>query len=95
MIIEFHVSPNPPGEASQYEHVEAAIGEVQKSGLQHEVGALGTTFEGTPDEVWALLRKAHEATLVSGANSCITEVRIFQRNGDDAPLMSKLVAPFR
>lgn len=95
MIVEFHVSPNPPGDATKYEHVEAAIAVVQNSELTSEVGALGTTFEGSPDEVWALLRKAHEATLASGAQSCITEVRIFQRNGDDSPLMSTLVAPFR
>ncbi len=44
MIMEIHVSPNFPGDASQYQHVEAAIAEIQSSGLNHEVGALGTTL---------------------------------------------------
>ena len=54
MIIEVHCAPNPPGtDASQYEHIDAAIAEAQSSGLNYEVGALGTTIEGTSDELWS------------------------------------------
>lgn len=96
MIAEIHCSPNPPGnESSQYEHVEAAIAHAQKSGLKYEVGALGTTIEGSPDEVWPLLRRMHEATLESGATSIITNIRFGQRAGDDEPRMDALVAKFR
>ena len=81
MIAEIHVSPSPAGTAdNRYEHVEAAIEVVQRSGLHHEVGALGTTFEGDPDAVWAALRAAHEAVLRSGANGVITSIRL----GDQA-----------
>jgi uncharacterized protein YqgV (UPF0045/DUF77 family) len=81
MIAEIHVSPSPAGTAdNRYEHVEAAIEVVQRSGLHYEVGALGTTFEGDPDAVWAALRAAHEAVLHSGANGVITSIRL----GDQA-----------
>ena len=69
MIAEIHVSPSPAGTPDdRYQHVEAAISAVRGSGLHHEVGALGTTFEGDADEVWATLRAAHEAVLASGAD---------------------------
>jgi uncharacterized protein YqgV (UPF0045/DUF77 family) len=96
MIIEIHVAPNPPGtDESRYEHIEAAIAEAQDCCLNYEVGALGTTVEGPDDELWALLRRMHEATLKSGASSVITNVRIAQQAEDDGPQMKKLVAPFR
>ena len=96
VIAEIHCAPNPPGnDQSQYAHIEAAIALAQQSGLTFEVGALGTTFEGTPDQVWQLLRRMHESTLESGAQSIITNIRIGQRNGDDVAVMDDLVAPFR
>lgn len=102
MLAEIHVSPNPPGTADdRYAHVEAAIGVVQASGLHHEVGALGTTFEGDPDAVWATLRAAHEAVLAAGATTLITSIRLGQRqpSADDTPVgewqMDRLTAKFR
>jgi uncharacterized protein YqgV (UPF0045/DUF77 family) len=95
MIIEVHCAPNPPGtDASQYEHIDAAIAEAQSSGLNYEVGALGTTIEGTSDELWSLLRRMHEATLKSGATSVITSVRIAEAQ-DDSFRMESLVSSFR
>ena len=57
--------------------------------LNYEVGALGTTVEGPDDELWALLRRMHEATLKSGASSVITNVRIAQQAEDDGPQIEK------
>ena len=104
MLAEIHVSPNPPGTADvAYAHVEAAIAVVAASGLHYEVGALGTTFEGAPDAVWATLRAAHEAVLASGATSVITSIRLGGRAADDvandadsgAWRMEQLTAKFR
>ena len=95
MIAEIHVSPSPAGTpANRYEHVEAAIAVVQASGLHHEVGALGTTFEGEPDEVWATLRAAHDAVLASGADGVITNVRLGDRSADPNTIEG-LTAKFR
>ncbi len=79
VIAEIQVAPSPPGTADDpHAHVEAAIAVIQSSGLRYEVGALGTTLEGSPDAVWATLRAAHEAMLAAGATGGISHVKIAQ-----------------
>lgn len=85
MIAEIQVLPSPPGTAGdRYAHVDAAIRALQASGLQMEVGALGTTIEGSPDDVWAALRTAHEATLAAGAEGVVTVIKVAEGAGDGA-----------
>ncbi len=91
MIAEIQCLPTPTGTPeSAYAHIDAAIAVVADSGLTYEVGALGTTFEGPPDEMWTVLRRAHEATLgtgdepSSGAGSVVTVLKVFQTAPDDA-----------
>ncbi|MBT1035337.1 thiamine-binding protein [Canibacter sp. lx-45] len=80
MLIQAHVEPSPSGdERGTYEHVEAALRIIETSGLDYMVGALGTSIQGDPDECWALMRKLHEATLESGANSVSTSFLIMQK----------------
>ncbi len=77
MIAELHVAPDPAGSPDDpYTHIEAAIAIIAGSGLRYEVGALGTTFEGPDDDVWDVLRAAHEACLASGADRVITSIRL-------------------
>lgn len=99
MIAEIHVQPSPSGTSdNRYEHVEAAIAVIQHSGLHYEVGALGTTFEGESDEVWATLRAVHEACIGSGADGVISNVRVAERAsspGDAPPSMVALTGKFR
>jgi uncharacterized protein YqgV (UPF0045/DUF77 family) len=79
VIAELQVVPSPPGtRISRWAHVDAAIAAVSESGLKFEVGALGTTFEGPPDAVWAALRRAHEAALVSGADGVIAVIKLYE-----------------
>ncbi len=95
MIAEIHVSPSPAGTSEdRYAHVEAAIAVIQASGLRYEVGGLGTTFEGEPEDVWAALRAAHEAVIVSGADGLITSIRLGQHAVDDITI-DALTAKFR
>ncbi len=96
MIVEVECLPTPPGtEASPYAHVEAAIAIIQESGLAYEVSALGTTFEGDPDEVWPAVRAVHEACLRAGAKSVVTIIKAFQSAAEDGPTMSSLTSKFR
>ncbi len=79
MIVELQCLPSPAGRPDDpHAHVEAAIAVIQGSGLHYEVGPLGTTLEGEPDEVWPVLRQAHEACLAAGAQSSISVVKIAQ-----------------
>ncbi|MEZ5260922.1 MAG: thiamine-binding protein [Acidimicrobiales bacterium] len=52
---------------------------IAASGLHYEVGPLGTSVEGEPDEVWSVVRRAHEATLVAGAEGVVSVIKVAQR----------------
>jgi uncharacterized protein YqgV (UPF0045/DUF77 family) len=95
MIVEVQCLPTPAGTPEDpHAHVEAAIAVIQASGLRYEVGALGTTVEGEPDEVWPLLRRIHEACLAAGAEREITLVKVAESHG--RPLtMEGLTRKFR
>ncbi len=93
MIIEIQVLPTPAGTADDpHAHVEAAIAVIAASGLTYEVGPLGTSVEGSPDQIWPLLRSAHEATLAAGATSTISVIKVAE--GIERS-MSDLTAKFR
>lgn len=94
MLINAHVGPTPIGdERGPYENVEAAIRVIEASGLEYEVGALGTTVQGSPDECWKLMRELHEACLKNGASKVMTHFRIFETSDSDSEAsMSELAA---
>jgi len=76
VIVEIQCLANPPGTAAdRYKHVDAAIAVIQESGLTYEVGALGTTIEGEPEDLWPLVRAVHEACLAAGAESLVSVVK--------------------
>ena len=95
MIVELQVLPFPPGTPEvRYAHVEAAIAVIVASGLHYEVGPLGTSVEGSPDELWALARRVHESTLASGARTCVSIIKV--ADGPDLPTrMADLTDPHR
>lgn len=96
MIAEIQVLPRPSGTSDDpHAHVEAAIAVLGESGLHHEVSALGTTIEGPPDQVWAVLRAAHEATMAAGAEFVISVVKLAEGAGDSGPTMDRLTRKFR
>ena len=96
MIAEIQCLASPPGTAEdRYAHIEAAIAVIQGSGLRYEVGPLGTSVEGDPDEIWPLLRAVHEACLTAGATSIVSVVKVEQSAGPTPPTMESLTAKFR
>jgi len=97
VIAELQVVPTPPGtQTDRWVHVEAAIAEVADSGLTFEVGPLGTTVEGPPDEVWTAIRRAHDATLASGATAVISVVKFYEtRDPADQATMDDLTGAHR
>jgi len=96
MIAELQVLPRPSGtDDDPHAFVEAAIAAIGAAGVHHEVSALGTTLEGSPDEVWAVLRAAHEATLSVGAAFTISFIKLAEGVDDGGPTMDRLTAKFR
>ena len=95
MRVEIQVLPSPAGtDTARYAHVDAAINRIQESGLTFEVGPLGTSIEGTPEQLWPLLRAVHEATMESGAGSVMSVIKIGQAV-DRGPTMTDLTGKFR
>lgn len=79
MIVEIQCLPSPAGTPEDpHAYVEAAIAVIEGSGLHYEVGPLGTSLEGEPDDVWPLLRQVHEACLAAGAGSAVAVIKVAQ-----------------
>jgi len=97
MLVEIQVLPDPTGTTGHaYRHVDAAIARIAGAGVRYEVGALGTTLEGTPDELWPLVRAAHEATLASGADQVVTVIKVAESGHDASALtMARLTGRHR
>ncbi|WP_062212716.1 thiamine-binding protein [Demequina oxidasica] len=96
MIAEIQVLPRPIGTAdNRYAHVDTAIAAISDSGLSYKVGGMGTTIEGTPDQIWALLRTVHEATLTAGAEGCLSVIKVSGSAADDGPSVQDLVGKHR
>ncbi|MDE0572075.1 thiamine-binding protein [Demequina sp. B12] len=96
MIAEIQVLPRPIIKTEQcFKHVDAAIAAISASGLKYEVGAMGTTIEGTPDQIWPLLRTVHEATLHSGAEGCMSIMKVSGAADDNGPSVHDLVDKHR
>lgn len=96
MIAEIQVLPRPVGTPQdRYAHVDAAIAVIAASGLAYEVGAMGTTVEGAPDAVWTMLRAVHEATLASGAEGCLSVIKVSGAADDSGPSVRDLVGKHR
>jgi uncharacterized protein YqgV (UPF0045/DUF77 family) len=93
---ELQVLPNPSGTSDDpHAHVDAAIAMLAHADLHHEVSALGTTLEGSPDAVWAALRAAHEATLAAGSKVTISVIKLCEGTDDAGPTMDHLTAKYR
>ena len=97
MLAEIQCLPNPPGtNADQYLHINNAIDVIVSSGLTYEVGALGTTIQGTSDEIWNICRLVHEATIYSGSDSVVTVIKIAETDDDNSDFtIDSLVGDYR
>lgn len=96
MIVEIQCLPSPMGVPDDpHAHIESAIAVLVASGLHYEVGPLGTTFEGSPEQVWPLLRAVHEAVLTAGADSTVSVVKIAEGSPGAGRSMDSLTHKFR
>ncbi len=99
MIAELQCLPTPSGTPDDlHAHVEAAIAVIQRSGLTHEVGPLGTSIEGPPEPVWAVLREAHDAALAAGADRILSVIKVYEGTDEGTPqatTMDRLTRKFR
>ncbi len=48
------------GKESLSEDVSKVIDVIDKSGIEYRLTSMGTIVEGSPDDVWDLIRKCHD-----------------------------------
>jgi uncharacterized protein (TIGR00106 family) len=79
VLAEFSVTPVADGPIKPF--IDSAIQQIEKSGLKHEVGPLGTTVQGDLDQVLFAIKQAHTAVLDQGVERVVTEIRIDEKKG--------------
>lgn len=79
MIVEFSIVPLGTGD-SVSNAVADVLDIVDMSGLAYKLNPMGTVVEGEWDEIMALVKRCHEATL-KGAPRVVTNVKIDDRPG--------------
>ncbi|MAG35716.1 MAG: hypothetical protein CL878_05660 [Dehalococcoidia bacterium] len=92
-VADIQVVPQGPDRATTYALIDRAIDVIEGSGLHYEVGAMSTTFEGDPAQVWEVLRQVHQAALSAGAPSQLTTIRLIE--SADGPTMNEKTGKFR
>ncbi|HEY3211310.1 MAG TPA: thiamine-binding protein [Actinomycetota bacterium] len=60
-------------------YVAAALEEARSSGLDVEVGPLGTTVQGELEDILALLERVQRAAFGHGARKVVTRVELDQQ----------------
>lgn len=88
MLASFSVLPVGVGEALS-EHVARIIAIIDESGLDYRLGAMGTTVEGSEDEVMNLIMKCHRAAR-DRASRVLTSITIDDREGATGRLTGKI-----
>lgn len=74
VVAEFSITP--VGDEEMRPYVDAAVEEVKRAGLKYEVDALSTTVQGNLDQIFDVVKKAHQAVQSKGVGRIITELRI-------------------
>jgi uncharacterized protein (TIGR00106 family) len=71
----------------------AACGQVlDDAGLHHELHANGTNIEGEWDEVFAAIRRCHEAVHAMGAPRIFTVIKVGTRTDRDQTMEEKVAS---
>lgn len=74
-------------------YVKHAVRALDGSGLKVMHGPMSTSLEArTVDEVFAAVKKAHDAVVAAGAKRVVTTVKLDDRRDKDHSMASKLSA---
>jgi uncharacterized protein (TIGR00106 family) len=79
MIADFSIIPLDKG-ISLSSYVAHAVEEIEASGLNYHVHAMGTLIEGEWDEVFRLIKKCHQRIRSESAR-VITTIKLDDRQG--------------
>ena len=88
MLAQFTIAPLDKGE-SLSKYVAEIIDLIDKSGLEYRLGAMGTTVEGTVDDVFDLIKECHQKMRLY-SRRVITNIAIDDREGAENRIQGKL-----
>ena len=93
MIIA-QLSITPIGEGTSVsKYVNIALNAIKEMGIHFEVGAMATTLEAKSlDELFRVVKKAHDAVIDAGAKRVVIDLKIDDRKNESATIKSKLKA---
>ncbi len=91
VLLSFSVVPMGVG-ASVSDYVAACERILAASGLKYELHANGTNVEGEWDEVFATIRRCHEAVHTMGAPRIATTIYAGTRTDKDQTMEQKLAS---
>jgi len=77
--MEISVYPLGTGKTSVSEEVSRIFDVLDTCGLTYETSIMGTTVEGTADELFGLARELHSAVLDGGAGRVVTVMKVDER----------------
>ncbi len=80
MLVFFSISPLGEGE-SVSKAVAPIVAMIAASGLEYQLTSMGTLFEGTPDQVFDLLKKCHAK--MKESHSRVTSKILIDDRGDE------------
>lgn len=87
MLAEFSIVPTDKGE-SVSKYVAEILDIIDQSGLEYKLHAMGTTVEGTCDDVFELIKLCHN-TMRMYSNRVVTHIAIDDRAGAEHRLQGK------
>ncbi len=91
IVLEFSVVPLGTGNTSLSAYVKRACEVVIESGLRYSVTPMGTVIEAEDlGAALAVVRKAHEAVIASGAKRVSTSIKIDDRRDKERHMEDKV-----
>jgi uncharacterized protein (TIGR00106 family) len=92
IIAELSITPIGSG-TSVSKYVKIALDALKKSGIYFETNAMATVIETKDiDELFDVIKRAHNAVLEAGVKRVITHIKIDDRKDKEVTIKSKLDA---
>jgi len=90
IIAELSITPLGEG-ISVSRYVKIALQALKESGVKFETNAMATVIEcKSIEELFAVVKKAHDSVLEAGAKRVITSLKIDDRRDKEATIETKL-----
>ncbi|HEX08525.1 MAG TPA: MTH1187 family thiamine-binding protein [Thermoplasmatales archaeon] len=90
IIAELSITPLGEG-ISVSRYVKIALQTLKESGVKFETNAMATVIEcKSIEELFAVVKKAHDSVLEAGAKRVITSLKIDDRRDKEATIETKL-----